>query len=302
MVSFKKLLIASSLLFSGIIAIPFPATELNGVEPVKSRAIANYAIGTHDLNPVSIVDIEARRSRGGRTRTKRPKTTRPKTKKKSKKKKTKKAKKAKKTKKTKKAKKTKKPKSCPLKKKKGAKGTKGAKGSAKHVTRGILDDRLVRAPKKTAIEEHEYVNNLKTGDTASVTELSGCTAVYFWDRDDVPIIFHIFCGKETKDGKNAMDMVVEGPKGKKIKEVWIISQSAIHAARAKSGMMDFWDDMCDEEGKKEWDSKIKIKPNYDIEATQAPSKLRVKLTITAGRMHVDRSLVEGRQLQVQRKL
>ncbi|KAH8719378.1 hypothetical protein GQ44DRAFT_712296 [Phaeosphaeriaceae sp. PMI808] len=45
--------------------------------------------------------------------------------------------------------------------------------------------------------------------SATVSNLSGCTALYIWDKDFIPSVFHIFCGQERADGKAAGEMVEE---------------------------------------------------------------------------------------------
>jgi hypothetical protein len=53
-------------------------------------------------------------------------------------------------------------------------------------------------------------NYEKKGYTsATVTNLSGCTALYIWNKDFIPSVFHIFCGSESADGEAAGWMVEE---------------------------------------------------------------------------------------------
>lgn len=55
------------------------------------------------------------------------------------------------------------------------------------------------------INEDLYVVNAK--GKSVVTNLSGCTAIFLWDSNNVPSIFHILCGDETPKTARAMEIV-----------------------------------------------------------------------------------------------
>ncbi|KAF2477205.1 uncharacterized protein BDR25DRAFT_300224 [Lindgomyces ingoldianus] len=69
------------------------------------------------------------------------------------------------------------------------------------------------APDPNNILENTYIvgpNYKSKGYTsATVSDLSGCTALYIWDKAFIPSVFHIFCGQERADGKAAGEMVDE---------------------------------------------------------------------------------------------
>lgn len=44
---------------------------------------------------------------------------------------------------------------------------------------------------------------VKSGDKVAVTDVSGCTAVFFWNSANVPSTFHLFCGTDLADGATA---------------------------------------------------------------------------------------------------
>jgi hypothetical protein len=45
--------------------------------------------------------------------------------------------------------------------------------------------------------------------SATVTDLSGCSALFVWNKDFIPSVFHIFCNQESADGEAAGWMVEE---------------------------------------------------------------------------------------------
>jgi hypothetical protein len=49
----------------------------------------------------------------------------------------------------------------------------------------------------------------KSYTSATVTDLSGCSALFVWNKDFIPSVFHIFCGQESADGEAAGWMVQE---------------------------------------------------------------------------------------------
>ncbi|KAK2604300.1 hypothetical protein N8I77_007243 [Diaporthe amygdali] len=55
------------------------------------------------------------------------------------------------------------------------------------------------------LDENEWITALKvkSGDKISVINVSGCSAVFLWNENDIPSVFHIFCGQEEADGKKA---------------------------------------------------------------------------------------------------
>jgi hypothetical protein len=63
------------------------------------------------------------------------------------------------------------------------------------------------------LEENQWVlsNVVKSGDAVSVVDVTGCNAVFFWDENSIPSVFHIFCGAEAADGAAASKMVEDLP-------------------------------------------------------------------------------------------
>ncbi|KAF1948506.1 hypothetical protein CC80DRAFT_584842 [Byssothecium circinans] len=61
------------------------------------------------------------------------------------------------------------------------------------------------------INENQFVPaiELGVGKTAAVINLSGCTALFIWNKNDVPSVFHIFYGNEEKDAKTAIEIAEE---------------------------------------------------------------------------------------------
>lgn len=56
------------------------------------------------------------------------------------------------------------------------------------------------------LDENEWVPsaNVRNSDKVSAVQLSGCTAVFFWDRDNIQSVYHILCGNEAVDGQSAV--------------------------------------------------------------------------------------------------
>lgn len=180
MVSVKQVFIATSLLLSGVAAAPFPTSDLS-VTAAEIHAINDYAIESRGLNDNSVVDIEARKSKSNISKTPKPKKpTKPKG-----------------------------PKTpangaaCPINK---------PKGSRDLERRGAF----VRSTDPNNIDENKFI--LSTGvksTTVTVTDLSGCTALFFWDKNFKPSVFHIFCGEEKVRVPDAAERVGDIPGGTK---------------------------------------------------------------------------------------
>ncbi|KAJ4355020.1 hypothetical protein N0V95_003291 [Ascochyta clinopodiicola] len=61
------------------------------------------------------------------------------------------------------------------------------------------------------IPEDKFVlaTSLKTATSVKITDLSGCTALFFWDDTFRPSAYHIFCGDEKTKAKLAAETVGE---------------------------------------------------------------------------------------------
>lgn len=59
------------------------------------------------------------------------------------------------------------------------------------------------------VQENEYRLAPKTDfdDKIAVVDVSGCSAVFFFNKDGLPSTFHILCGREAEDGKAAAELV-----------------------------------------------------------------------------------------------
>ena len=59
--------------------------------------------------------------------------------------------------------------------------------------------------------ENEWITSVKvkSGDKVNVVDLSGCSAIYFWDSASIPSVFHIFCGEEAVDSAKAAEELSE---------------------------------------------------------------------------------------------
>ncbi|KAF2675750.1 hypothetical protein K458DRAFT_437773 [Lentithecium fluviatile CBS 122367] len=68
---------------------------------------------------------------------------------------------------------------------------------------------LTKAKDKDNILENEYITayHVGKGGTASVADLSGCTALFFYDANWTPSVFHIFSGEELEKSQQAAAMV-----------------------------------------------------------------------------------------------
>ena len=185
MVSVKRIIIATSLLLSGVVAAPFPSDALNAATAGVSTT--NSVVHEfRDLYEASAVEIEVRKVKKAKpTPTKgkpaqatpaKPKTTPKKNPKKD-------------------------PKACPIKAGKGkpkkpVQRRSGRMTSTKDFD-NILEDKFVLA------------TSLKTATSVKITDLSGCTALFFWDDTFCPSAYHIFCGDEKTKAKLAAETVGE---------------------------------------------------------------------------------------------
>ena len=169
MVAIKQLLLATSLLLSGVTAtgVGFITSDL-GVAAPEVRAVEDFAIKSRDLHDEE--EIVKRVPMPKKTKAKTPKKTKAKTPKKTK------------------------AKACAWKPK-----TKKTRSLVRR------EGPLVVATSQTDINEDMYV--LSASGTSVVTNLSGCTAVFLWDANNVPSIFHIFCGDEKDKSWEAIDKV-----------------------------------------------------------------------------------------------
>jgi hypothetical protein len=190
MVSVKRIIIATSLLLSGVVAAPFPGDALSAATVGVSTT--NLIVhDPHDLHEASAVEIEARKDKKAKpTPTKgRPAKATP----------------AKlKTTPTTDFKKD--PKACPIKPGKGkpkkpVQRRSGRMTSTKDFN-NILEDKFFLA------------TSLKTATSVTVNDLSGCTALFFWDDTFRPSAYHIFCGDEKTKAKIAAETVGEFELGK----------------------------------------------------------------------------------------
>lgn len=86
---------------------------------------------------------------------------------------------------------------------------------------------------KWSLFENEWVlsNKVKSGDTVSVVDVTGCNAVYFWDDNNIPSVFHIFCGVEQTDGAAASNKVEDAV------SVFIGAQTQDHYDTLKKAIM-----------------------------------------------------------------
>jgi hypothetical protein len=170
-----------------VFAVPLPGSELS-VTASEARGIDDIAIDSRDLRKVTGTAIEAKNNRPKfTTPTKKPakKPTKRPAKKPTKRPATKPAMKPS----TKPATKPGKLKSCPPKRPRG------------------LERRYMKPAKDPQkVNEHQFVIS-----KASVTvwNLSGCTAVFFWNYSKTPSAFHILCGEsEQDDAKKAADIAL----------------------------------------------------------------------------------------------
>lgn len=143
MVSFKKLFIATSLLFNGIAAFPTQTGTLN-IAATEFRALNDFAIESRDLR-----NVYAR---------------------------------------------------AKPKKKCGA------------TKRNGLEPRILYAgTNANQVLENEYVDAMQiksNGGKATVADLSGCTALFFYMDTTLRRAVHILCGNEEADAKTAMQAAV----------------------------------------------------------------------------------------------
>ncbi|KAF2684990.1 hypothetical protein K458DRAFT_301514 [Lentithecium fluviatile CBS 122367] len=95
---------------------------------------------------------------------------------------------------------------------------------------------LKLAKDKDNILENEYITayHVGKGGTASVTDLSGCTALFFYDKYWTPSVYHIFSGEELERSQEAATMVNDA--GRDTNGVTIKADSEIKYNRAKEGI------------------------------------------------------------------
>ncbi|TGO08380.1 hypothetical protein BTUL_0212g00190 [Botrytis tulipae] len=143
MVSFKKLFIATTLLFNGIAAFPTQTGTLN-IAATEVRAVNDFAIESRDLK-----NVDAR---------------------------------------------------AKPKKKCGA------------TKRNGLEPRVLYAgTNANQVLENEYVDAMQiksNGGKATVADLSGCTALFFYMGTTLRRAVHILCGNEEADAKTAIQAAI----------------------------------------------------------------------------------------------
>ncbi|THV48108.1 hypothetical protein BGAL_0268g00200 [Botrytis galanthina] len=165
MVSFRKLFIATSLLFNGIAAFPTQTGTLN-IAATEVRAVNDFAIESRDLK-----NVDAR---------------------------------------------------AKPKKKCGA------------TKRNGLKPRILYAgTNANQVLENEYVDAMQiksNGGKATVADLSGCTALFFYMNTTLRRAVHILCGNEEADAKTAMQAAVGAD------SVTIGAQDKTHLDAAKRGI------------------------------------------------------------------
>lgn len=219
MVYIKQIIVITSLLLGGALAAPVPD---HGPSVVDSdiRAHDGLALEAHEFNNALVVDIEARQKKTKTpvvTKTKAPKPV---------------ASSATPKKPTASSAAPKKPTassaapkpsatktpsasgskitSAPSTKTSAASGTKVASSACVRPTKSprSLERReghLRPTENQMDINEDLYVLNAK-GESL-VTNLSGCTALVLFDGNNLPSIFHMFCGDETSKTERAMEIV-----------------------------------------------------------------------------------------------
>ncbi|KAH6629786.1 hypothetical protein C7974DRAFT_413546 [Boeremia exigua] len=185
MVSVKRIIVAASLLLSGAVAAPFPSDALSAA--TVGVGTANLILHeSRDLYEASAVEIKAKKDKKVKpTPTKgkpakatpsKPKTTPNKDPKKD-------------------------PKACPIKPGKGK-----PKDSVQR-----RSGRMTSTKKLDKILENQFVlaMNLNGATSVTVDDLSGCTALFFWDKVFRPSAYHIFCGDEKMNARKAAETIGE---------------------------------------------------------------------------------------------
>jgi hypothetical protein len=262
MVSFNQLFVATSIILSEVVAVPFPVSK-QSVAAAEVRAIEKFAIESRSLNDVSVVDISVREIK---PKTAKPKTTKPQPKK-------------------------------PTQPKTAANGaacpTKKPKGPRDLERRGPL----IPGDHPDNIEENQFIfaGKLKGVSEVSVTNLSGCTALFFWDDRNVPYVFHVFCNEEEKKAFEAAGKVgrfMGGDNG-----VSIVAGSKEKFLHAKAGITRY----NTEAGK---DIKFFTEPKpknglYSEEDTKGPNKYNITAKVGDATRTLKQDLVKGRTKQCQ---
>lgn len=59
------------------------------------------------------------------------------------------------------------------------------------------------------LQASEFVEaqDVKSGDIVAAANVAGCTAVFFWNKENMPSAWHFDCGTEATDGKTAAQIV-----------------------------------------------------------------------------------------------
>lgn len=237
MVSVKKLLIATSLLLSEAAASPFPASK-QSVAAAEARTANDFAIEARDLNDVSVADIEAP-SKDKRVVVPLKPVTGPKV--------------------------PVHPEVPPVEAPPAgtrpdgegpAPGTKpdGESSPGTKPDENAPPPRLGQEPEKpmcklskrgdlyqgsdvNAIQEDQYMMAGRVrNDPATVTELSGCTALFFYDSKFRPSVFHVMCGEEKQRGNEAAQKVKNARLDTDNKGVRVMASDATRYNNAVEGI------------------------------------------------------------------
>jgi hypothetical protein len=185
MVSVKRIIIATSLLLSGVVAAPFPGDALSATT-VGVSTTNSIVHDPHDLHEASAVEIEARKDKKVKptpTKGKPAKATPAKLKT------------------TPTTDFRKDPKACPVKPGKGKPKKPVQRRSGRMTSTKDFDNILE--------DKYFLATSLKTATSVTVNDLSGCTALFFWDDTFRPSAYHIFCGDEKTKAKVAAETVGE---------------------------------------------------------------------------------------------
>jgi hypothetical protein len=268
MVSVKRLLIATCLLLGEVAATPFAAGKLS-IAAAEVRTINDFAIESRDLNDVSVVDIgvpsKNKRAlippKAPATKPTPPKTPASKNE----------------------------PPTPPIRLGSLEPATQGKCRRSK--TRSLQRrGPLSRASDPNDIRENQFAltNHLGPGGTATVTYLSGCTALFFYDATDTPSVFHIMCGEEKTKSAEAASLIND--LGKDTNGVAIVAGKEENYMNAAQGIREASPE-----------TKIHLPQYYDVKPTQEKNtRTRVKITATAGSKSLVPVFYEACSLEPQR--
>jgi hypothetical protein len=283
MLSLKHLCFITYILLSGVAAAPLPTNELSvatvdkvlavnyfktksrdlsdgtvvEIAAAEIRGTSDFAIESRDLIDASMFDVEVRKVNPKSTKKpKKPEPTKPK----------------KPT--------TTKPKKPTIPKKpkspKKPNTTDGAVCSIKKP--GGLERRegdLRPAASAENIDEDMFV--LAATGKVVVTNLSGCTALFLWDADNKPSVFHMFCGDEIKKSWQAIDEV-----GRKAVAFSIVASDKDRYKNTREEIVNY----AENEG---WptltEMLVEKEEFYEIDRSEAT---RLKLVATAGSRTIER--------------